>query len=124
MGLDMYLERQDRKTGICEDVGYWRKANAINRWFQENCYHGDDEFNCIKVIVTKKNLQELISICKGILNHEISPYVLPRGQGFFFGSTTYDDWYYEDLKDTIKICEDVLKETNFKTHRILYHCWW
>lgn len=28
--------------------------------------------------------------------------------GFFFGSTVKDEWYYEDLKETVKICDEAL----------------
>lgn len=31
----------------------------------------------------------------------------PTG-GFFFGSTEKDEWYYEDLADTVRICDEAL----------------
>ncbi len=34
---------------------------------------------------------------------------LPTESGFFFGSTDYDQWYWEDLLTTKEILEDVLK---------------
>ena len=34
MGLDMYLTLK-RKGHDDEEVGYWRKANAVHRWFSE-----------------------------------------------------------------------------------------
>lgn len=41
---------------------------------------------------------------------------------FFFGSTVYDDWYYEDLIDTIKICNDIIENENIK--EIYYQSSW
>ena len=40
-------------------------------------------------------------------------------KGFFFGGTEKDEWYYEDLKDTVKICDDALamgEEWSFEYH--------
>jgi hypothetical protein len=28
---------------VIEDVAYWRKANAIHKWFVDNCQDGVDE---------------------------------------------------------------------------------
>ncbi len=45
--------------------------------------------------------------------------LLPTEGGFFFGGTNYDQWYYEDTKETIKIIEKCLKlpeEWNFEYH--------
>jgi hypothetical protein len=34
--------------------------------------------------------------------------LLPSASGFFFGATDYDEWYYNDITNTIKILEDAL----------------
>ena len=34
--------------------------------------------------------------------------LLPTGAGFFFGSTTYDEYYYGDLQETIEIIDRCL----------------
>jgi hypothetical protein len=31
--------------------------------------------------------------------------ILPTTPGFFFGSTDYDEYYYQDTKDTIEFLE-------------------
>ena len=36
--------KSDRITNITEELGYWRKANQIHRWFVENVQDGVD--NC------------------------------------------------------------------------------
>ena len=38
--------------------------------------------------------------------------LLPPTQGFFFGSDTIDEWYKEQIEDTIKVLEE---EINFNT---------
>lgn len=50
--------------------------------------------------------------------------ILPPTEGFFFGSYTIDNWYMENIKDTIKICENVLNETDWESDNITYLAWW
>jgi hypothetical protein len=90
MGLDMYLTRKIyvaakwehrnvtgsidisinrkkvkidfKKIGeITEDVGYWRKANQIHKWFVDNVQDGKD--NCGEYDVTLEQCKKLLSIC-------------------------------------------------------------
>jgi hypothetical protein len=91
-------------AGISVDfpMGYWRKANQIHNWFVENVQDGED--NCGSYYVTREQLEELKELCINVLaNKELAEDLLPTGAGFFFGSTTYDEYYYGDLNDTIGI---------------------
>jgi len=108
---------------IIEAVGYWRKANAIHNWFVENVQNGVDE--CQRSWVSLDKLLELRKACedtKKILDttqpskidgdcktwtdlKENLP-LLPT-EGFFFGSTTIDSWFYQDLEDTIVIIDNL-----------------
>ena len=47
---------------------------------------------------------------KLVLNPEICEMLLPTEEGFFFGSTDYDQWYVEDIENTIPMLEQVIKE--------------
>jgi hypothetical protein len=47
------------------DVAYWRKANAIHKWFVDYCQEGRDE--CQNTYVDREQLQELVGICKKVL---------------------------------------------------------
>lgn len=137
MGLDMYLEReiyigaeydhrnvtgvveiavQGKKlnidfkkiSSINEKVGYWRKANQIHNWFVENVQDGEDE--CQRSYVTTEQLQELKETCEKVLaDHNLAEELLPCQSGSFFGGTDYDEWYFRDLEDTVKILEDALE---------------
>lgn len=134
MGLDMYLNAErylydfgdspdkeiaenigqlvglpgDRKVKtITVEAGYWRKANQIHNWFVQNVQEGKDE--CQEAYVSRDDLKQLREICQKVLdNHDLAESLLPTSSGFFFGGTEYDDWYFSDLEDTIKIIDDAL----------------
>ena len=46
---------------------------------------------------------------KTIADKSVAEDLLPTTSGFFFGSTDYDEYYMEDILDTIKILEPLLK---------------
>ena len=98
-------------THIEEEVGYWRKANQIHRWFVENVQDGVD--NCGEYSVGKSQLEELLNVCREVLNdHSKAEDLLPSAAGFFFGNTDYDEYYYDDLERTIVMLDKILGETN------------
>lgn len=77
------------------------------------------------VINAGDDIEALLAACRLIENGvEIAEKVLPTQAGFFFGSTEYDEWYYEDIKSTIDILEKVLAETDFENYQITYHSSW
>ena len=51
---------------IVEQVGYWRKANAIHHWFVKNIQEGVDE--CQTSDVSKKDIDNLLNLCNNILD--------------------------------------------------------
>lgn len=55
---------------------------------------------------------------------EIMHNLLPTSEGFFFGSTEYDEWYVEDIKDTAEQLNHILEETDFKTEELFYNSSW
>ena len=139
---------------IYEEVGYWRKANAIHNWFCDNIQNGVD--NCGSYEVTKMQLQSLLDTCKivkeksvmqkafiedgvdfvdgkpvphiidgeVITNTEVAEELLPTCSGFFFGSTNYDDWYIRQIDNTIEIITKVLEETDFDKEIVYYSANW
>ncbi len=93
------------------EAGYWRKANQIHNWFVQNVQGGVDE--CNPHYVENAQLEELRELCKQVLaDHSKAEEILPTGSGFFFGGTEYDEWYFSDLEDTIKIIDTCLSEEN------------
>ena len=99
-----------RVTYVIEEVGYWRKQNQIHQWFVENVQNGED--NCAEYCVSKGQLEDLLEICKKILNdNSLAEELLPTASGFFFGGTDYDEWYFDGIENTIEILEGVLSDT-------------
>jgi hypothetical protein len=137
MGLDMYLHRKtyvknwdhapeekheitvklngeqhpfidvSKIVYIEEEVGYWRKANSIHRWFVENCQQGVDD--CKGYYVDPTKLVELLELCKKIQADHSKKNLLPPQGGFFFGPTDDDEWYFKDIENTINQLEPLVK---------------
>jgi hypothetical protein len=100
-----------RVTYVIEEVGYWRKQNQIHQWFVENVQNGVD--NCGEYCVSKGQLEDLLEICKKILNdNSLAEELLPTASGFFFGGTEYDEWYFDGIQNTIEILEEALSDTS------------
>lgn len=97
-------------------VGYWRKANQIHQWFVDNVQEGND--NCAEYYVSREKLEELRELCVNVRNNkDTAEENLPPSQGFFFGSTEIDEWYWQDIDETIEIIDKCLKmpeEWSFK----------
>lgn len=132
MGLDMYLTAGDADG---EEVGYWRKANAIHGWLVENVQDGIDE--CQPSPVTIDQLRTLKALCERVIetavmapgkvrngkrmtadgwediiedgvtctNADTVREILPPTQGFFFGSEDIDEWFLDDINMTVEIIE-------------------
>lgn len=131
MGLDMYLTRKryigahwphrkvtgsidiqidgqpvevefDKVNTIEEHAGYWRKANAIHRWFVENCAGGVD--NCQEVYVSKKQMQELLET----VNQVLAASKLKKGKVYDGASLTAEatkEILEENLQEKYNDCE-------------------
>lgn len=94
-------------------VAYWRKANAIHGWFVRELAGGVDE--CQDIYVPLEKLRELRDKCKAVQNvpaNFVSNVATKSGltptPGFFFGSYEYDDYFMEDMKDTVKQLDSIL----------------
>lgn len=48
------------------NVAYWRKANAIHKWFVTHVQEGKDE--CQESYVTREQLAALVAACEQVLN--------------------------------------------------------
>jgi hypothetical protein len=120
MGLDQYLQQRKLGETEAEIIGTWRKANQIHRWFKVHKTNGE-EINCDPVEVTVNDLLKLKMDCREVIgNHELAPVILPTENGFFFGGTDYDQYYFEDLEQTINIIDKV----NFEAGPVFYDAWW
>lgn len=135
MGLDMFLFRQKKfREGddaynklvreTSEEVMYWRKANQIRSWIVNNTIY-EDNWNCEEVELTKETLEKLKADCEIVMDNPSKARTLfPTSSGFFFGSTDYDEWYFNELETTAKEIEIILEETDFENETIYYTEWW
>lgn len=87
-------------------VAKWRKSNQIHSWFVRNVQGGVDE--CQESEVSLEQLQTLVATCKRVIKTEDPTALLPE-EGFFFGGTEIDKWYWEDLRNTIEQLEPIIK---------------
>lgn len=195
MGLDMSLYREVSLKGKMEitdknmgavlnedtmrpiakhEVCYWRKFNALHKYFDDN-FNDSDNDNCVDMYMNIEDIEELLKLVKKIrgavkmgkgfvssyegsvdkkklkgckigdevvdkVEHEdnitsviitrdfgndfwldyrqdgevvVNPKVcedLPTEEGFFFGSTDYDEYYIYQLDETIKQLSKVVSE--------------
>ena len=96
---------------ISYPAGYWRKANGIHNWFVKNVQDNRDE--CQRSYVSPQQLRDLRDACEQVLfahSEDTRPVQtvaeevgLSPKSGFFFGSQEYDDWYFNDLRKTIRL---------------------
>lgn len=61
---------------------------------------------------------------KVVIDSSIAEELLPCRAGFFFGGCDYDEYYVNDIGDSIKILENVLATTDFETQAIYYMSSW
>lgn len=122
-----------RDYGIARNlelVVQWRKFNALHRWFEVAC-NGGNETNCDWLPVSLEQLAGLLTTLKRVAaNHELAPEVLPTQEGFFFGSTDYDESYLQDVDETIEALEKLLAEEAVlhaqgrRPRQFFYYSWW
>jgi len=114
--------KPERIKYVEEEIGYWRKANAIHKWFVDNTQQGIDE--CQESYVDENDIRTLQQACRDVLEDRgKAADLLPAASGFFFGSTEYDDWYFKDLEETIAICDEALASIKGGAS-IYYHASW
>ena len=122
------------------NVMYWRKANQIHNWFVQEVQDGVDNCSdyyvsraqleelrdlCQEVIDRTelkpgkvhtgtqwddKGQHEMYEDGQVAVSSAVAEELLPTGAGFFFGSTDYDSFYFDDLKHTVEGINKVLSE--------------
>lgn len=137
-----------------QNVAYWRKANQIHNWFVENVQDGIDNCGyyivskeqLTELYDTAKKVLDSIKLVpamiktgekydgdkwvaimvegKTIDNPTIAERFLPTQSGFFFGNTEYDEYYYDDIKETVEQLEKIFEETDFDNEIVYYSSSW
>lgn len=129
----------NKVSEIIEQVAYWRKSNQIHNWFVENIQDGVDD--CGEYYVPYDKLLELKELCEKVkkifiniplIEKEITPpygnkymhevfdidqskleELLPTKSGFFFGATHYDEYYLEEVKNTIEQLDNLDEDRDY-----------
>lgn len=120
MGLDLYIEKISRK-----ELAYFRKYNFLIPFFEE--FYGIEIENLRDVPIGKESIEELIRRCKEILNDPtLADKLLPTTEGFFFGNTGYNEYYYEAIKDCLDKCLEILSkfDTLESGESIVFQIWY
>lgn len=80
-------------------VAYFRKVNFLFAYYQ-NIGKMVDEYYAF---TDKDDIDDIISRCERVLkDHDLANELLPTQSGFFFGSTDFDQWYFDDVKDCLR----------------------
>ena len=112
------LEEEKENTNPWNKVAYFRKVNFLIPFF------GYEE-NCSNIEIDKYQVEDLIEACKEVLaNHDKASFLLPTQAGLFFGSTDYDDLYFDDVQNVKEKFEEVLADFNRDEDILIMHCWW
>ena len=98
MGLDMYINT----TKENDEVAYWRKHHSLHYWFEGLAIDKGiefDSFNCVKVPLTKEDIENCIKDLDSIYDDEedkcytrelLTPLVFKAGTGL---ELYYDSWW-------------------------------
>lgn len=155
MGLDMSLYGVkdnspegdlDNSYGEWKELGYWRKANHVHKWFNDNIIKRQDPWGLY--MVEENKLQGLLVLCKVLKkikendfdiletelleifkkhrkewkfdsgdNGDYIAYALlpPDNMGCCFGSGVVDEWYWQDIDETIDILTKAI-ESDYNTY--------
>ena len=101
---------------------YWRKVNAVHGWFVQNVQGGEDD--CGTYYVSVEKLEELREACRQAIFSK-NPLLIKPMEGFFFGGTDIDEWYWNGLKSTIKQIDRIIKLSKEQPNiRFYYHSSW
>lgn len=98
MGLDIFFTKKKSSQ-----IGYFRKVNFLVKYFEDTC--GLDVEKQFSLRIDKEDIEELKNRCKEVLDdHSKAEELLPTMEGFFFGSTDYDEYYFEDVQEVYDYC--------------------
>ena len=124
------LKTDEFYDGLVE-VAYWRKFNALHKWFVDNLQGGVDD--CSYYEVKKQHLNDLFELLTKVnslnpkytgipVNEEELEQLLPTQPGFFFGGISYDERYFYDVDNAITQVKNLLDIGEFEN--LYYNSSW
>ena len=124
------LNAQDEGTEVPEfkpaAEQYFRKFNALQDYVES--FVEDSDINCKYVALDIEELFDaLFDTSSGSTKlrsqDEIKKNFEPT-EGFFFGSTEYDEWYWEDVDTLAEWVKDAHSKSQNDALSVLYYCWY
>ncbi|WP_285714050.1 hypothetical protein [Leuconostoc mesenteroides] len=117
-----HLQTENKQTGKAVIIHSWRKANQIRDWFVRR--FDLDPNDQLKIAITRVDLEALTGDIEQVLaSHALALELLPTASGFFFGSTDYDGYYFEVLRDTRHFLQKEFTY-NSDSENLYYTEWW
>ena len=127
MGLDIFFRRvkkgkdpHSKQLFSSTDV-YVRKNNWLLPFFN----YGE---NLSAKEITKDDIDRFVNtvdeICKSNSRVLAASEKLPVRDGFFFGSTSYDEDYFKAIKNNARRLKTLASHTDFDKQSIYMICWW
>jgi hypothetical protein len=128
MGLDMYFTRQPKTNSTVDphrysqEVGYFRKHNALHQWLVTHAQNGVDMCDSTELS------QELLTKCANIVENACilrdGSLLPPSTEGYFFGSSAVDEWYWSQMVRTHETLQYILHTTDWKNESVYYQSSW
>jgi hypothetical protein len=124
LGIDGSDDEDYSVKEVTVRVAYWRKANAIHRWFIDNC-SDDGVDDCRPMYVSTDQLKQLRNVCSEVLaDRSKADQLLPTMTGFFFGNNDYGDYYFEDVQHTLDRLDKILSDKSLERCDFYYQASW
>ncbi len=149
--IEPYVIKNDYGNTLLDEVMYWRKVNAIHRWFVDNVQGGKDD--CHNYPITEKDIEILLDTVTTVYNslkdkervtqifkdYDNKPYedkcympqdltvakeLLPTQEGFFFGGTNYNEYYFDMIVETMDKCREIIDTFDFENNYLFYNSSW
>ncbi|CCW29055.1 hypothetical protein ABLA30_08915 [Xenorhabdus nematophila] len=123
MGLDIHffsVEKHKKCTDKNIQVGYFRKVNSLLYWVSNNVQNVN---NCEEILISKHKLEQLIAVLNELTKDNCNK-LFPTSDGFYFGSTEYDEYYWSDVEEIKDWVNNVLKSFDFNHYKLFFWAWW
>lgn len=130
--LVAWVEHNVREFDNCEDV-VLSKEDITNLRddarkvveILKNAKFYNQEYECGSSFDNKTNTRKVMIETKKVYKDiDDVLLILPTQEGFFYGDTDIDEYYFENIKRIVKEMNKILREIDFNEYEIIFHCWW
>lgn len=140
-----YVEGLGEMNGysLFEQLARLVKENHVFNWFIKNVMYGKTNREYYEV--TEAQLRKFLEACEKVkegfavsgkneysgeyeydIDESIAKETLPfmEKTGYFFGPSTYDDWYAKAVFKAVDIVRNILETTNFDKQTVYFNATW